>query len=221
MTEALCTPAWGGINLQTAENVKFASTQQLFRTYLSCVPLPVTPPMLLAWLMGSYEGPLSPEGFPNGEGSATLLDGLKYTGTFKHGLLHGHGTLSCQLSWSFTGSFSYNCIHGLGLYQWTNGAHYNGQVYQGLPHGDGLMYTGEEDFCTYEGAWKHGLRHGQGKLTYCKNCTTMFEGRWVLDRKHGDGYHTYDSGSTFKGSWAQEARAFGWTMNEKSYPINC
>ncbi|KAI5060020.1 hypothetical protein GOP47_0024440 [Adiantum capillus-veneris] len=80
------------------------------------------------------------------------------------------------------------------------------QIYQGLPHGEGLMFTGEEDSCTYEGSWKHGLRHGQGKLTYGKTCTTIYEGRWVLDHKHGDGYHTYDSGSNFRGSWSQGKR---------------
>ncbi|KAH7445166.1 hypothetical protein KP509_02G109900 [Ceratopteris richardii] len=201
------TPKWGGINLQTAENLNFASSQQLFHTYLSCVPLPVSPSMVHAWLMGSYKGPLCPQGFPDGEGSAILPGRLSYAGGFKHGLLHGNGILAHpDGKWSYTGSFSYNCIHGFGMYRWENNGYYNGQIYQGLPHGDGLMFTGEEDCCTYEGGWKHGLRHGQGKLTYGSDCTTIYEGRWMLDRKHGDGYHTYDSGINFKGSWSYGKR---------------
>ena len=121
-------PKWSGINLNTAENLRFASTSKLFQLYLSCLNSPVSATILHSWLMGSYQGSLSACGMPDGEGSAKLFGGLDYTGTFKGGLLHGYGTLSKCNSWSYSGTFSYNNIHGNGVYTWPHGSFYKGQV---------------------------------------------------------------------------------------------
>ena len=128
MAELLDHPTWSGINLHTAENLRFASTSKLFQLYLSSLNSPVSPSILHSWLLGSYQGSLSPCGMPDGDGSAMLFGGLDYVGSFKGGLLHGSGTLSKSNSWSYSGTFNYNNIHGNGVYKWPHGAFYKGQV---------------------------------------------------------------------------------------------
>jgi len=47
-----------------------------------------------------------------------------------------------------------------------NGADYEGEVYQGKPHGRGkLKYSNSE---RYEGDFFQGMKHGKGKYYYMK-----------------------------------------------------
>eukprot|EP01018_Ginkgo_biloba_P037729 Gb_27359 [translate_table: standard] len=228
-------PKWTGIDLRASDNLKFASTSQLLTEYSNSLNCPVSAGTIKAWLNNSYQGEACENGMPNGQGTAQLFGGLTYTGGFKGGLLHGEATLQWGDGLSYTGGFFCNSIHGRGTYRWSGGAQYTGQVrkmfpafyansrtfasnllvkeftgrgvvFQGLPHGEGCMYTGEDDFCTYEGFWKHGLRHGQGKLVYGKEGKCVYEGYWVEDRKQGEGRLTYSSGSKYRGYWLEGKR---------------
>ena len=65
----------------------------------------------------------------------------------------------------YTGQFVYNQLNGKGKYTWPDGSWYDGDVVQGLRHGEGTYYTptGES---TYIGQWKNGVRCGKGVLKF-------------------------------------------------------
>ncbi|KAL3693827.1 hypothetical protein R1sor_007478 [Riccia sorocarpa] len=143
----------------------------------------VSPGILRAWLMNSYEGEADEDSMPDGVGSANLGGGVRYYGLFKKGLLHGTGRLEWGNGCSFEGTFYCNRLLGRGVYSWSGGGSYTGQIYDGIPHGQGKI-EGPGGF-VYQGRWDHGRRRGPGRMVYGKVAT--HEGTWKNDRKDGDG----------------------------------
>ncbi|EFJ44342.1 hypothetical protein VOLCADRAFT_106487 [Volvox carteri f. nagariensis] len=100
-------------------------------------------------------------------GIATLKysDGSEYKGTLKH--VHGqgqvpHGIGTCV--WvdgnRYDGEWRNGLMHGFGTYQWTSGQRYDGEWKDGKRDGVGVkMYV---DGSTFHGIWREGKKHGVG-----------------------------------------------------------
>jgi hypothetical protein len=128
-----------------------------------------------------YEGQFA-EGKPNGYGAffyPNYPNGDKYIGTFLDGAKHGTGTLFKPDGTTQTGQWREgeylgekavtqvgcikgDCQNGSGTYIFKNGARYNGQFLNKLPHGEGKAeYANGE---RYEGEWAGGSFNGFGTL---------------------------------------------------------
>ncbi|CEM20896.1 unnamed protein product [Vitrella brassicaformis CCMP3155] len=112
-----------------------------------------------------YEGEWR-EGQRNGKGISYQSDGKTkmHEGQWENGQMVGKGTVSKM--------------------PLEDGKVYDGQVLNGIPHGQGTSYTesythggGPQSKMDFNGSWQDGKWHGQG--TVCdRNGKSMFEGRW-------------------------------------------
>ncbi len=67
---------------------------------------------------------------------------------------------------------------------------YEGEVVQGLRHGQGCFYCAISQ-TTYVGHWCLGRRHGRGQLTHDSSHSSYYDGEWVNDMKQGYGIEVY------------------------------
>ncbi|KAL3693833.1 hypothetical protein R1sor_007484 [Riccia sorocarpa] len=181
---------------------RHAAPAELLKQYRQFKDEKVSPGILRAWLMNSYEGEADEDSMPDGVGCANLGGGVRYYGSFKKGLLHGTGRLEWGNGCSFEGTFYCNRLLGRGVYSWSEGGSYTGQIYDGIPHGQGKI-EGPGGF-VYQGRWDHGRRHGPGRMVYGKVAT--HEGTWKNDRKDGDGKLVFATGSSYDGTWRDGKR---------------
>lgn len=77
-----------------------------------------------------------------------------------------------------------------------NGQTYEGEWFNGMPHGTGkeMSEAGE-----YNGEFLQGKKHGQGKLE--KVDVVSYEGTWESGAPHGHGVETYANGPRFEGEY--------------------
>eukprot|EP00058_Branchiostoma_floridae_P024124 XP_002609614.1 hypothetical protein BRAFLDRAFT_125028 [Branchiostoma floridae] len=57
------------------------------------------------------------------------------------------------------GDFYMNSVTGTGMYRWKDGSTYEGEVYEGLRHGQGTFKCSTQP-CWYSGQWHMGRRMG-------------------------------------------------------------
>ena len=91
----------------------------------------------------------------------------------------------------------------------TDRNHYEGEILDGLPHGQGTRTSVDLDDPNpagpdfrYEGQWRHGQRHGQGVET--ATGYSRYEGSWRNDLEHGQGTMTLHGpffGDRYSGEW--------------------
>ncbi|CBL47065.1 hypothetical protein HDN1F_34820 [gamma proteobacterium HdN1] len=114
------------------------------------------------------------------------------------------------------------------LYQYPNGAEYNGTWQNGRPEGDGKVQfpdgssfkghfsaglpEGEGAFTdrsgnTFSGQWHLGRQQGVGNLRYSNG--NIYQGEWLDGKRSGFGRLIYPSGTRFEGQWRDDARN-GW-----------
>ncbi|KFB45658.1 AGAP010199-PA-like protein [Anopheles sinensis] len=122
-----------------------------------------------------YDGPRNKKNEPSGAGSAKLINGDRYEGTFRKGLYHGSGVLKER-----------------------TGHRYEGGFQKGLRNGRGTQtYPDRSSYC---GDWRKGVRHGYGVYKYANG--DCFEGNWCNGNKHGIGtYNFAENGLRLRGSW--------------------
>ena len=90
----------------------------------------------------------------NSIGKQTFENGDIYTGTFKHGLKHGKGTLTTRNNRSYEGEWKNDKPHGFGINTFPNGKIYTGNFDKGKPVGDGQWTYA--DGRIYNGTWVNG-----------------------------------------------------------------
>lgn len=93
----------------------------------------------------------------------------------------------------------------VGIYSWPNGSVYEGEVKNGLRHGNGT-YKCVIHPSIYIGEWVNGARHGRGILYFDENYETYYDGDWKDGIKHGHGVLKYASGNIYEGQWYQNLR---------------
>lgn len=169
----------------------------------------------------------------------------KWSGSYKNidGILHPDGYGTYEYSWGdkfigtitddnyfdgeylfadgnkFIGSSAYG-KKVLGKFCWTNGQEYDGEWYNELPHGKGVIIYNNGD--KYEGQFKAGQKHGKGTYYFADGKIKI--GIWkdnalngeceiyypnggyytggIIDGKlHGYGRYEYSNGSVYIGEW--------------------
>lgn len=90
-----------------------------------------------------------------------------------------------------------NCRTGTGTFKFTNGDEYNGQWYNGKPHGSGTytFVSGER----YQGQLQNGKFEGQGTMYYPSG--SHYSGGWIANKKHGKGVLSDASKKVTRGTW--------------------
>ena len=157
----------------------------------------------------------------NGQGTYKWLNGDKYVGEFKGGLVNGQGTYTYegkyQAQMTYVGEFKDGFEHGQGTLTWPDGDKYVGEFKGDLFNGQGtyqqklwsdvnLKYVNVNK---YVGEWKDNLRHGQGTETFFNIPVVSKEleylgkyiGEWEWDYKHGQGTQTWPDGTKYVGEW--------------------
>jgi hypothetical protein len=113
----------------------------------------------------------------------------------------------------YSGEFHQGKVHGEGIMIFNNGTLYRGQFDSGHIHGQGLMLL--PDGSKYEGSFHRGKREGHGTSVGCSGNTYI--GQFKNDKVHGDGYHevvddfrnqnaAWFAGDKFKGQYVNSQK---------------
>ncbi|EGD78670.1 morn repeat protein [Salpingoeca rosetta] len=122
---------------------------------------------------------------------------MKVTDTQTQGPAMERAVPSCQMA------IRTRVTTSMGVYQFKNGARYEGAYVQNKKDGEGTFYF--PDGSKYEGQFKADLRHGFGTYTYPNGDT--YEGEWEEGLRHGQGTYTYaESGAKYIGTWSRGNR---------------
>ena len=124
-----------------------------------------------------FEGVLK-NGTPNGNGTFTNKEGIKYIGEWKDGAPNGKGTMT-----------------------WANGNKYVGEWKDGKKNGEGTLNEGR--FLTYVGGWKNDMKDGKGTLTAVNG--NKYVGGWKDDKEDGKGTLTLN-GTKYVGDFKDGKR---------------
>lgn len=162
--------------------------------------------------VSDYDGNMSPVGLYEGNGTATLDNGVTYEGGFRNGLMHGDGKLCWSDGTTYTGKLLDGTITGKGTYRWPDGSSYEGMVNKGLRHGLGVFKCSDNQ--TYDGEWLEGLRHGRGTMSYNEKAAspTVYTGDWSNGMRHGYGKMVYATGNSYEGEWRDDKKHGRGTM---------
>lgn len=106
------------------------------------------------------------------------------------------GTYRWKLGTTYEGPFVNSRIEGKGKLSWPDGSSYEGDLHEGMRHGEGVYRKGE---VLYSGQWCMGQREGFGRLDYEGNA--FYEGDWKAGKKHGRGKQLWASGNVYEGEW--------------------
>ncbi len=90
-----------------------------------------------------------------------------------------------------------NCRTGKGSYKFTNGDFYEGQWYNGKPHGSGTYSFSSKE--KYIGQFQNGKFDGQGSMHYPNG--GHYSGGWKANKKHGAGVLVGADKKTMRGTW--------------------
>jgi TonB family protein len=120
---------------------------------------------------GTYVGDLK-NGIPNGIGTLTYPEGMKWEGEWKNGKLNGKGMFSSihtkiDMTMYYSGDFKDNEYHGKGIEKIIIGrivTYYSGDYKDGMLNGNGTQEIVSDVLAgnKYVGEWQDGNKHGQG-----------------------------------------------------------
>ena len=134
-----------------------------------------------------------------GPGKAEWLkDGtlaLTYDGTFRAGLLQGHGKMVAVGGDRYDGDYLDGKREGLGTYVAASGERYEGEWHDNKREGRGVLAYASGD--RYEGDFRDNKREGRG--IYTKPDGERYEGEYRNDRREGNGILTRADGSRYEG----------------------
>ena len=91
--------------------------------------------------------------------SAVLMNGTIYEGDFKNGLRDGKGVLKLASGAKYVGEFQRNVYHGHGTFYSSDGERYVGDWVWGVRQGRGMLLLPKEQI-KYEGEFFEGEPHG-------------------------------------------------------------
>ena len=91
-----------------------------------------------------------------------------------------------------------------GSYTTYRGHHYQGELRDGVAHGQGVMDYSDVRGRRYEGEWRDGYRHGQGTEVWTHN-GSRYEGEFLNGKRHGKGVLTQDGTRYEGGEWRDGA----------------
>ncbi len=143
----------------------------------------------------------------NGFGTYVRDSGNKYTGEFKNGKFHGHGTYTFnEDKWKgdqYVGEFQNGRYNGLGTYSWNNGDIYTGDFKDDAPNGHGTYTWGREPWKgdRYVGEFKQWKKEGFGTY-YWKN-GDKYVGEFQKDASNGTGTYTHANGDVYTGGFKE------------------
>ena len=138
---------------------------------------------------------------PHGLGkSSDDCRGIKYSGEWECGLMHGHGMMTNMAlngtTRRYEGSFARGKREGHGVEELgDNISRYCGDWKQNLRHGIGLESVSGQGI--YVGEWKNDLRHGNGVFKSSRPNKSHSEGEWENGLRHGRAIVRWDSGDSF------------------------
>lgn len=129
--------------------------------------------------------------------SITFPDGKQYTGEFRNGMLHGHGTMIFPSGTEYVGQFKDDKRHGQGTIIYPNGFKYVGEFRDNKSNGQGILTF--PDGTEYTGQFKGGKFNGHGILTF--HSGARYTGQFKDDKRHGQGEMTYPNGFKYVGQF--------------------
>lgn len=154
-------------------------------------------------------------------GERVWKNGVKYSGNFKNGKIHGEGKLTFERDdFYYKGSFENGLPHGYGKMHFEDNSKYEGYWKQGKKEGEGAYvfpcgdeYLGEfkhdqingngviiiTNGTSYVGDWKNGVAHGEGTFLYKDG--NKFMGTFNLGERHGTGVMAFITEDTLFGHW--------------------
>lgn len=171
-------------------------------------------------LVGWYTGGMV-NGYPNGQGTFTGVDGRRFSALFQNGqasgevtckwlsgeiykgpvrnfLPDGNGMLKLADGRIFNGDFLQGVMNTEGVtLKWPSGALYKGQVVNFLPEGKGILKL--TDGRVYEGDFVSGKMEGQGILALPDGST--YTGSFRNNLANGQGTLQYSTGKVYTGQF--------------------
>ncbi|MBG90482.1 MAG: hypothetical protein CL521_01535 [Actinobacteria bacterium] len=163
---------------------------------------PVVDIKMGAW---DYTGPVDKGGRPHGYGTKSC-DTEGYDGGWHHGLRHGlgehwtrtdSGYCSVKGTWNLgqiKSDVEYQIFIG-DVCQLTYKGGWEGDLFAGLPHGQGQMCRIQG--VKYEGEFVHGKKQGTGEMLYSNG--TIYKGSFLNNLPHGNGVIKAEDGRNFSG----------------------
>jgi len=101
----------------------------------------------------------------------------------------------------YRGQYERDAFHGKGLFRWASGKTYEGDLFDGDFHGQGVMKFARllhvEANNEYIGEFSHDEHSGYGVMTYWNG--NRFEGTWAND-KYVEGVYTFANGKSYRGA---------------------
>ena len=171
--------------------------------------------------IGEYEGEAI-DGIPGGTGTFTNSNEnapFIYTGEWKNGIFAGEGYLECdEITVEYCGD--------------TYKGNFEGNVVDGLPHGDGSFVSSNENSpFTYIGEWQEGMIAGKGTIEFGQLSVTFNEEHFVgkytgdvvdgLPSGIGDfAAETEDSYLIYSGNWLDGNFSGSGTLDTNIYQVN-
>jgi len=124
-------------------------------------------------------------------------------------MIHFITRLSClflftMTSIAYAGCLSGDCDDGYGVYQYKNGAKYQGNWKKGRKNGYGsYSYAGGDK---YQGNWQQGRKHGYGEYIFRNG--ERYIGNWKNNTRQGYGefYYVGHVISSYSGNWNKGIR---------------
>ena len=96
----------------------------------------------------------------------------------------------------------YQTGSGKRVYQYTDGAQYDGEVVNGEPHGKGIYRFADGD--QYEGDFVNGERRGKGIYRFANG--DQYEGDFLDGKLHGKGIYRFADGTQWEGNFVDDKR---------------
>jgi hypothetical protein len=135
----------------------------------------------------SYEGPISANGIPNGNGVMVYENDDRYEGNVRNGVPSGQGMFLFANNNRYEGGMSKGKPNGSGVFSFANGDRYNGGMLNGQPHGNGTFNFAQGD--SYAGQFYLGQAKGSGVFKTAGG--VRCEGRFFSSQLSGDGSCSY------------------------------
>lgn len=142
------------------------------------------------------------------DNNIVFFSGNEYQGEMKEGIIHGNGTYKwTELGAQYTGTFKWGALTGIGTIQWKDGSVYTGSVVNGVREGKGKYRCNGPKIFVYEGEWHDGLFHGEGICYYGEEgCEHYYEGHFENGLRCGKGTMHYPTGNVYEGEWHNDKR---------------
>lgn len=158
-------------------------------------------------------------GFVQGQGSITYdteLGETSVTGTFKDGILDGHGEMVVWVARDgarhktlYTGEFKNSLFDGHGVIVLSDSTVYEGEFKNAMPNGYGVLKIG--DHIKIEGTFQSSSLEelqvtGNGVMEVEGDTGYRYTGPFKDMLKHGDGIQVYANGTRYEGTFNDDWR---------------